>query len=690
MKIRIFRAAALATLSLGALALGGSPAMAQAADPHAGHHMAKDKAAAPLIARQALFGNPVKSAGRLSPDGKWVSYLAPRDGVMNIWVAPAATPDKAKPISASKDRPIRQYFWAPDSKSVLYVQDKGGDENFLLYGIDPVTGAERTLTPFQKTRVMLVGGSTIHKDRVLIGVNNRDPRFHDVHSLDLNTGKLTLVMQNDAYAGFLADNNLKLRMALRQNAAGGTDYFRIVDGKVEAKPFASTGLADALTTNPAGYTTDGKTLYWVDSRDRDTAALIAEDVATGKRTVIAQNDKADIGGTMSNPVTGQVEAYSVDYLRNTWTAIDPKVKSSLAWLDEKLDGDISVTSRTDKDDKWVVATSAANAPPKTYIFDRTKSTLTPFYTARPELEGKPLVDMHPREVRSRDGKTLVSYVSLPPGSDADNDGVPDRPVPTVMLVHGGPWARDAYGYNAYHQWLANRGYAVISPNFRGSTGFGKAFIEAGNLQWGKAMHDDLVDVAQWAEKAGIAAPGKIAIMGGSYGGYATLAGLTFTPTQFACGVDIVGPSNLETLLKTIPPYWEPIVKQFHERMGNPNTPEGLALLKERSPLYSADKIVRPLLIGQGANDPRVNKAESDQIVAAMKSKNIPVTYVLFPDEGHGFAKPANNIAFNAVTENFLATCLGGRAEPIGETVKGSTAQIVEGAGFVGGLGSAAK
>ncbi|MGB5777463.1 MAG: prolyl oligopeptidase family serine peptidase, partial [Allopontixanthobacter sediminis] len=234
-------------------------------------------------------------------------------------------------------------------------------------------------------------------------------------------------------------------------------------------------------------------------------------------------------------------------------------------------------------------------------------------------------------------------------------------------------------------WLANRGYAVMSVNFRGSTGFGKEFISAGDLEWGKKMHDDLIDATDWAVKQGITPEDKVAIMGGSYGGYATLAGLAFTPEEFACGVDIVGPSNLETLLKTIPPYWEPLIAQFHERMGNPNTPEGLAMLKERSPLYSADKITKPLLIGQGANDPRVNQAESDQIVAAMKEKGIPVTYVLYPDEGHGFAKPSNNIAFNAITENFLATCLGGRAEPIGDTVKESTAKIVEGADFVQGL-----
>ncbi|MCA1661491.1 MAG: prolyl oligopeptidase family serine peptidase, partial [Novosphingobium sp.] len=569
MNLKHIRTLARGGTALAALAFGGLPAMAEAqADSHAGHKM-EHAAGAPmvqgeLIPRQALFGNPSKAQGRLSPDGKWVSFLAPRDGVLNVWVAPADNPSAAKPITAAKDRPIPQHFWAPDSKSVLYVQDKAGDENFLLYSVDPATGAERVMTPFQKTRVQVVGASTIKRDRILVGINNRDPRLHDIHSLDLNTGKLTPVLQNDGgYAGFLTDNNLDVRMALKQNAAGGTDYFRVVDGKVGAEPFASTGLADALTTSPAGYTTDGKTLYWLDSRDRDTAALIAEDVATGKRTVIAQSDQADIGGTMRDPVTGRIEAYSVNYLRNEWTATDPKVKASLDWLKRELPGEISVISRTDKDDKWIVAASSADTPSKSYIYDRTANTLTPFYSTRPELDGKPLAEMHPHAIAARDGKTIVSYLTLPPGSDANADGVPDHPVPTVMLVHGGPWARDAYGYNPYHQWLANRGYAVISPNFRGSTGFGKGFIEAGNLQWGRAMHDDLLDVAEWAVKQGVAAPGKVAIMGGSYGGYATLAGLAFTPTAFACGVDIVGPSNLETLLKTIPPYWEPVVKQFH-------------------------------------------------------------------------------------------------------------------------------
>ena len=646
---------------------------------------ARTSQAAKLIPREALFGNPTKSAGRLSPDGKWVSWLAPSNGVMNVWLAPASDPSAAKAMTAATDRPIRQYFWSPDSQRLLYIQDKGGDENFLLYGVDIANGRETTLTPFDKTRVMLIGSSTTQKDKLLIGLNNRDPRFHDVYLLDLTSGKMTEVMQNDAYAGFLADDALALRMAIRANDAGGRDYFEIRDGKVSDKPVASTGLEDSLTTSPAGYTTDGKTLYWIDSRGRNTAALVAVDTATGRQTVLAENAKADIGGALTNPITGRIEAYSVNYLKTDWTALDPKIKASLDWLDTQLDGEFSVASRTDDDSRWIVANDPVIAPSKTWLYDRTANRLTEFYTARPELVGAPLQPMHPLEVPARDGKTLVSYLTLPPGSDSDADGVPDAPLPMVLLVHGGPWGRDSFGSNPYHQWLANRGYAVMSVNFRGSTGLGKDFISAGDLQWGRAMQTDLDDAMDWAVQHGIAQKDKVAIMGGSYGGYATLAGMAFTPERYACGVDIVGPSNLETLLKTIPPYWAPIVAQFHQRMGNPNTPEGLALLKERSPLYSAGNIVRPLLIGQGANDPRVNQAESDQIVSAMKAKGIPVTYVLFPDEGHGFAKPANNIAFNAVAENFLATCLGGRAEPISETLGQSTARIVEGAQYVKGL-----
>jgi len=633
----------------------------------------------PLIPREALFGNPTRQGGQISPDGKWLGWMAPHEEVMNVWVAPASDPSAARLMTRSMDRPIPTYFFAPDSRSLMYIQDKAGDENYLLYQVDLDSGEERTLTPFENTRVRLVGASTVVKDKVLVGLNNRDARFHDIHLLDLASGELSLVMQNDEYAGFLADDTLALRWAVKQNAAGGTDMFEVTDGKVAETPRESTTLEDAMTTHVAGYTTDGKTLYWLDSRGRDTAALIAEDAETGERKLLATSDKADLGGTYRNPKTGVIEGYTVTYLKTEKFPFEPRLKASLEWLAERLEGEFGISGRTEDDRKWVVWQDPLTGPAVAHLYDRTAQTLTEFYVTRPELEGAPLQPMHPLEIPARDGLTLTAYLTLPPASDPDAKGVPQAPAPMVLLVHGGPWARDGYGFNRAHQWLANRGYAVLSVNFRGSTGFGKAFVNAANLEWGAKMHDDLIDAVDWAVAKGVAERDKVAIMGGSYGGYATLAGLTFTPEVFACGVDIVGPSNLETLLETIPPYWEPVVKQFHERMGNPETREGKQLLVDRSPLHKADRICRPLLIGQGANDPRVKQSESDQIVEAMQKHGIPVTYVVFPDEGHGFAKPTNNIAFNAIIENFLATVLGGRAEPISGEVEASTAQILAGA-----------
>lgn len=639
---------------------------------------AQTAGAPPLIERSKLFGNPTKTGAQLSPDGKWISYIAPRDGVLNVWVAPAATPEQGKLLTAEKARPIRQAFWTADSKQVLYINDKGGDENFLLYGVDVATGAEKALTPFDKTRVQIVGGSETIKDKLLIAVNNRDPKWHDVYMLEPSTGKLTKVLENTGnYAGFVADDNLQLRMAVKATPDGGQAYYRVNGTTVDEKPFLSYGLDDSLTTNPAGFTTDGKTFYWIDSRNRDTAALFAQDMASGKMTLLAENAKADIAGSLRDPKTGRVQAYAVNYLKNEYVPLDDSIKADLAFLKAQNKGQFFVGSRTDADDKWIVSFDPVTAPSQTYVYDRKSKSLALLYVSRPELEGAPLVAMEPVEIKARDGLTLVSYLSKPQGATAAT--------PLVLLVHGGPWARDGFGYNSYHQWLANRGYAVLSVNYRGSTGFGKKFISAGDLQWGRKMHDDLIDATDWAIAKGLTTKDKVAIMGGSYGGYATLAGLTFTPEKFACGVDIVGPSNLMTLLQTIPPYWEAGKLQFYKRMGDPTTEDGRALLKERSPLTFADRIKRPLLIGQGANDPRVNVAESDQIVSAMKAKNIPVTYVVFPDEGHGFARPVNNIAFNAVTENFLAGCLGGRSEPIGTALTGSTAQVREGAGNVKGL-----
>jgi dipeptidyl aminopeptidase/acylaminoacyl peptidase len=647
-------------------------------------------AGTPLIERAKLFGNPTKMAGNVSPDGKWLSWIAPRDGVLNVWVAPIGAPGDARPLTAEKTRPIRTAFWAPDSKSLLFINDKGGDENFLLYGVDVASGKQALLTPFEKTRVMIVNISRHVKDRILVGINNRDPRWHDVYSLDLASGKLSLVYKNEGgYASAVADEQLNLRALAKPRADGGTDYFRMAKGKVEARPFVQVGLDDALTTSPLGFTTDGKTLYWADSRGRDTAALVAQDFATGATRVVARDARADVTSGLFDVRTGRIQAYEVEYLKHEYVPVDASLAADLKHLQQTLKGDFHVTARSDQDDKWVVDVDPVTASVSDWLYDRKTRRLTKLFDTRPELAGAPLVPMFPEQIKARDGLDLVSYLSLPRSADPDGSGKPSRPVPLVLFVHGGPWARDSYGANRYHQWLANRGYAVLSVNYRGSTGFGKTFISKGDLQWGRKMHDDLLDAVDWAVRSGITTRDKVAIMGGSYGGYATLAGMTFTPSTFACGVDIVGPSNLFTLLQTIPPYWESIKQQFYKRMGDPTTDDGRALLKERSPLNFADKISKPLLIGQGANDPRVNVRESDQIVAAMEAKHIPVTYVVFPDEGHGFARPVNNIAFNAVAENFLAPCLGGRAEPIGGALQASTAQVKEGAQFVPGLKEAA-
>ena len=659
-----------------ALSLGAGVASAQAPT-------------APLIARAKLFGNPSRVAGKLSPDGRWLAWIAPRAGVLNIWVAPVSDPTHGKPLTDEKARPIREYFWSPDSGSILFVNDKGGDENFHLYDVDVATGAQRSLTPFDKTRVEVVEVSDQVKDRILVGLNNRDPRWHDVYSLNLKSGALTPVLMNmGGYGGFTADESLRVRLADKPRPDGGDELFRVVDDKVEAKPLAEIGPDDARTTGPAGFTTDGRTLYWLDSRGRDTAALTAQDVATGAVTVIASDPKADIGAVMSDPRTGRVQAYAVNYLKTDWTVVAPAIKADMAFLKAHLPGEFSVSSRTYADDLWTVTDDPVTAPPATYLYDRKSKTLTKLFVSRPELEGATLAAQHPVEIKTRDGLTEVSYLTLPPGSDRNGDGRPDHPLPMVLFVHGGPWARDDYGYSGYHQWLANRGYAVLSVNYRGSTGFGKGYTSAGDHQWGAKMHDDLIDAVDWAVAHGIAARDKVAIMGGSYGGYATLVGMTFTPDTFACGVDIVGPSNLNTLLESIPPYWEAGRAQMYRSMGDPNTEEGRALLHDRSPLFKAAAIQRPLLIGQGANDPRVNHREADQIVDAMAAKHIPVTYVVFPDEGHGFARPENTIAFNAVTEQFLGSCLGGRAEPIGGALKASSATVLHGAEYTPGLAAA--
>ncbi|MCH7703105.1 MAG: S9 family peptidase, partial [Planctomycetes bacterium] len=442
---------------------------------------------------------------------------------------------------------------------------------------------------------------------------------------------------------------------------------------------------DSLTTNPLGFDESRKNLYMLESRGRNTAALTLMNLESGKSTVLAEDPRADIQGFIAHPTKNLIQAVQSTYERRRWHVLDKSIARDLKVLEGVADGEFNITSRTKDDKFWTVAYVMDTGPVSYYLYDRDQKKAKFLFTNRSELEGVKLAKMHPKTIKSRDGLNLVCYYTLPVWSDPDNDGRPDKPQPMVLFVHGGPWARDNWGYNSNHQWLANRGYAVLSVNYRGSTGFGKDFINASNFEWAGKMHDDLLDAVAWAKKSGIADPNRIAIMGGSYGGYATLVGLTFTPDEFTCGVDIVGPSNLITLLNSIPPYWAPMIEIFAKRVGDHRTEEGKALLKRCSPLTRVDQIRKPLLIGQGANDPRVKQAESDQIVNAMKAKNIPVTYVLFPDEGHGFARPENRMAFNAVAEAFLSKHLGGRNEPIPEEMPGSSITVPTGGEGIPGL-----
>ena len=671
----------IASIALSALALAGC-----ATDP--APQVAEATAPPPdLISREDLLGNPSRSTARLSPDGEHVAFLAPRDGVLNVWVAPAEELDEASPVTSEKVRPIRSFFWSPDSSQILYIQDKGGDEDFLLYGVSLDGGETRNLTPFENVRVTVVGTSTDIEDEILIGLNNRDPRWHDVHRLNLETGDISLVRQNDGYAGFLADNSLALRVAVRPLPDGSMVIERI-DEDGEMHEVTRIPAADALSSNVIAIPQGADYAYMLDSRDRDTSALVKLDLATGATEQIASGSGADIGGLMLDPETREVEAYAVNYLLNRWYPVGDAVRADIVFLDREAGGEWSVTSRSQDDRHWTVVVDRVTEPATYWLYDRDARSLEKMFTTRPELEDETLAPMYPVEITSRDGKTLVSYLTLPPHKDPDGNGVPEAPVPMVLNVHGGPWARDNFGYRADHQWLANRGYAVLSVNFRGSTGFGKDFLNAGDLQWGRKMHDDLLDAVEWAIASGITSRDQVAIFGGSYGGYAVLWGMTNTPEYFACGVDIVGPSNLKTLLDSVPAYWASFFEQLARRVGDPRTEEGLALLKERSPLTYVENIRQPLLIAQGANDPRVRQAESDQIVDAMNAREIPVTYVLYPDEGHGFAVPENRLSFYAVAEGFLADCLGGRYEPVGDDFGGSSIQVPEGAEFVPGLAEA--
>jgi dipeptidyl aminopeptidase/acylaminoacyl peptidase len=663
-------------------ALMNNPLVAQD-KPEASKPVNREKATV-LIPRDALFGNPDRASVQISPDGKQLAFLSAVDGVLNVWVGPADNPATAKAVTQDKYRGIRIYFWAYNNSHIIYLQDKGGDENWRVYSVNLETNETKDLTPFEKTQAQVQQVSEKFPDEILVALNNRDPQYHDVHRVNIVTGAMTQVQQNDAYAGIVTDDDYKVRFATRFTDDGGNEIVKLND-KGEFEHYEDVPMEDTLGTGPSGFDKTGNVMYLTDSRNRDTAALFARDLTTGKQMLIAEDQRADVGNTLVHPTEKTIQAVAFNYDRVSWKILDRSIEPDLAYLKTLADGDLNVSSRSLDDKVWTAAFVVDDGPVRYYLYDRPSRKATFLFTNRKSLESLPLAKMHPAVIKSRDGLNLVNYYTLPVWSDSDKDARPDHPLPMVLFVHGGPWGRDNWGYHPYHQWLSNRGYVVLSVNFRGSTGFGKKFVNAGNMEWAGKMHDDLLDSVKWAVDNKIADPDRVAIMGGSYGGYATLVGLAFTPDTFACGVDIVGPSSIVTLLETIPPYWAPAIELYTTRVGDQRTPEGRSFLEERSPLTHVQKIKKPLLIGQGANDPRVKQSESDQIVKAMQAKNIPVTYVLFPDEGHGFARPENNTAFSAVTEAFLAEHLGGRYQPIDDDFKGSTIEVPTGGEQVPGL-----
>ncbi len=644
----------------------------------------------PLIPRRLLFSSPGRSSPLLSPDGTKLSFLAVRKFKVNVWVAPPNDWRAAVAVTSDSTKGVPRYFWAHTNDHILYLQDQEGDEDWRLYSVDINSLEKRALTPPEGVRAEIQQLSPKFPGQVLVGLNDRVPELHDIHRIDLVTGERRLVMENPgklgggSVTGFVTDDSFRVRFAWVLMPDGSERLMQLrPDSTWEV--FETIPREDVLTTWVEAFDATGRMAWWIDSRGRNTAALFLHDLDTGEKRLLAEDPLADADQLLLHPTRRTVEAVSFNYDRPRWEALDDSMRGHLERLAEVDDGDLSVVSRALADDLWIVEYAPSDSPGRYYLYDRQAREAAFLFHRVPALEGHPLTRMHPRIIRSRDGLDMVSYLSLPPWSDPDGDGRPREPLPMILLVHGGPWWRDVWGYSSRHQWLANRGYAVLSVNFRGSTGFGKAFANAGARQWGRRMQRDLLDGVEWAVETGVTRRGQVGIMGGSYGGYATLAGLTLTPEVFACGVDMVGPSNLVTMLETGPPYWKAWFDLDAALVGDPRTEEGRAMLNERSPLTHAGRIVRPLLIAHGSNDPRVIQAESDQMVQAMQENDIPVTYLLFPDEGHVLGRAANRLAFHAVAEAFLAEHLGGRTEPYGWAFENSSIQVPVGAELVPGL-----
>src|SRR6185369_336639 len=593
---------------------------------------------------------------QLSFDGAWVAYIAPVDGVRNLWVAPIADPRAGRPVTRVTERPIGFFFqWAYTNRHLVFFEERDGDENWRASSVDIQDGTIAPLTPPRGVRARLQEVSQRFPREMLFSHNEREKQFFDIFRIDIVTGKSTRLFENHQFAWLMTDSAFQLRLGVRFLKDGSAE---VLERRPSGTwmPFMSIARSEVDATRLLDFSADGKTLYLFDARDRDKAVLMAVDTATRRARVITADPDADVTGVLLHRVTRRPLAASAMVDRRHWRAADATFGADLTTIQSSTTGDIDLIGLSADASRVLVLLQHDAASPEFAMYDRATRRVRPLFKARRSLDGVPLRPLEPVTFPARDGLKLQGYLTRP-APDARN-------VPMVLVIHGGPYARDEWGYNSTHQWLANRGYAVLSINYRGSTGFGKAFVTAADREWGGKMHDDLIAGVDWAVARGIADPRRVGFLGGSYGGYAALTAATKTPEVFACIVDIYGIANLITFMAAIPPYWGPMFSIWKNRLGDPDTEEGRAFLRERSPLTQIDKAVRPILIVQGLEDVRVTRAESEQMVAVLQRRNVPVTYVVFPDEGHGFSKPKNQIAFRAVTEAFLAKHLGGAAQPI--------------------------
>jgi dipeptidyl aminopeptidase/acylaminoacyl peptidase len=642
---------------LAAALLAPGPAQSQTPGASAGSGLP------PLIDRELFFGNPEIAGAQLSPDGQFIAFIKPYKETRNVWVKKTGEPfSAAKLVTADTKRPIPAYFWSRDSKYILFVQDQAGDENYNVYAVNaadpPAAGQDappaRNITAAKNVRAFIYDVPRNEPDAIFVGLNDRDAAWHDLYKVRISTGERTLVRKNtEKIAAWFLDNKGQLRLAARTDDSGSTEILR-----VDADGFKNVYSCTVFEScGPIRFHKDNKRVYFLTNKgEPNLTGLILFDPETGKEEFVESDPlkRVDFSGARFSDRTEEMVVTLYEDERTRRYFKDKEFEAAYKEVQKKLPGkEIGFGSSTADERLWLVSASSDNEPGETHLYDRQTKQLTQQYRIREKLPREHLATMKAIRYKSLDGLEIPAFLTLP-------KGVPPKALPVVLLPHGGPWARDSWGYSALPQFLANRGYAVLQMNFRGSTGYGKQFLNAGNNQWGDRMQDDVTAGAKHLIAEGIADPKRVGIMGGSYGGYATLAGVAFTPDLYSAAVSIVGPSNLITLLETIPPYWEAGRKIFHKRMGDPTTPEGKKQLERQSPLNSASKIKTPLLVAQGANDPRVKQAESDQIVIALRDRGFPVEYVVAPDEGHGFARPVNSMALFAAAEKFFSKHLEGR------------------------------